>query len=138
MRKFLLFSALMAVVVPAGFARADSASAISGKIEALPSGEAIYRHICQSCHMPDGQGAIGAGAQIPALAHNPHLQAASYPATVILNGYGAMPWFSGLLNDKQVADVVNYIRTHFGNHYTDKLNPSEVALMRPHLTAEEQ
>lgn len=138
MRKLLFFSALMAAAVPAGFARADSASAISGKMEALPSGEAIYRHICQSCHMPDGQGAVGAGAQIPALAHNPRLQVATYPATVILNGYGAMPWFSGLLTDKQIADVVEYIRTHFGNHYTDKLNPSEVALMRPHLTAEEQ
>lgn len=138
MRKFLLLSALVAATAPAGFAWADSASAISGKIEALPSGEAVYRHICQSCHMAEGQGAVGAGAQIPALAHNPRLQVASYPATVILNGYGAMPWFSGLLNDKQIADVVDYIRTHFGNHYTDKLNPSEVALMRPHLTAEEQ
>lgn len=138
MRKVLLLSALVVATLPAGFARADSASAISGKMEAMPSGEAIYRHICQSCHMADGQGAVGAGAQIPALAHNPHLQVATYPATVILNGYGAMPWFSGLLTDKQIADVVDYIRTHFGNHYTDKLNPSEVALMRPHLTAEEQ
>ncbi|MGF1276508.1 c-type cytochrome [Acetobacter pasteurianus] len=138
MRKFLLVSALVSILVPSGWVRADSASAISGKMEDLPSGEAIYRHICQSCHMSDGQGAVGAGAQIPALAHNSHLQVASYPATVILNGYGAMPWFAGLLNDKQIADVVDYIRTHFGNNYKDKLNPSEVALMRPHLTAEEQ
>ncbi|KDE20566.1 alcohol dehydrogenase [Acetobacter aceti 1023] len=138
MRKFLLFAALMGVLVPVGWAHADSASAISGKMEDLPSGEAIYRHICQSCHMADGQGAVGAGAQIPALTHNPRLQVASYPATVILKGYGAMPWFAGLLNDKQIADVVDYIRTHFGNTYTDKLNPSEVALMRSHLTAEEQ
>ena len=33
-------------------------------------GEAIYRAICQGCHMPGGQGAIGAGAY-PALAANP-------------------------------------------------------------------
>lgn len=138
MRRFLFFGVLMSVVVPAGFARADSASAISGKMADLPSGEAIYRHICQSCHMADGQGAVGAGAQIPALAHNPRLQVVSYPATVILNGYGAMPWFSGLLSDRQVADVVDYIRTHFGNNYKDNINPSEVAFMRPHLTAEEQ
>jgi mono/diheme cytochrome c family protein len=26
------------------------------------TGEQIYEHICQSCHMPGGQGAVGAGA----------------------------------------------------------------------------
>jgi hypothetical protein len=29
-----------------------------------------------------------------------------------------------------VADVVNYIRTHFGNHYTDKVTAAEVKTMR--------
>lgn len=136
MLKTLLLSAAMAVLVLPACARADTAGPVSAKTVTLSSGEAVYRHICQSCHMPDGQGATGAGARIPALAHNPRLQIASYPATVILNGYGGMPWFSGMLNDQQVADVVAYIRTHFGNTYKDTLNPADVAFMRLHLTPE--
>ncbi|MGO2957753.1 MAG: c-type cytochrome [Acetobacter sp.] len=119
-------------------AKADSASAVAGKMQALPDGAAVYKHICQSCHMADGKGAEGAGAHFPALAGNPKLKAADYPAYVVLNGYGGMPWFAGLLNDKQVADVVNYIRSHFGNSYTDALKPEDITDMRPHLSVEEE
>ncbi|WP_338331923.1 cytochrome c [Acetobacter sp. LMG 32666] len=136
MRKIFLFSAALSAFVLSGVARADRAAPTSTQMVDMPSGEAVYKHICQSCHMADGQGAVGAGARIPALVHNPRLQIASYPATVILNGYGGMPWFSGMLNDRQVADVVAYIRTHFGNDYKDPLNPADVAFMRLHLTPE--
>nr|WP_298795769.1 cytochrome c [uncultured Acetobacter sp.] len=144
MRKFLLLTSL---VVTAGLVttsltpvvgHADSASAVDGKMQALPDGEAVYHHVCQSCHMPDGKGAVGAGARFPALAGNPKLQSADYPAYVVLNGHGGMPWFSGLLNDQQVVNVVNYIRTHFGNHYTDTLKLEDISGMRPQLSAEEE
>lgn len=144
MRNILFVTSLMAmtglalpVLAPVA-AHADSASAVAGKMQALPNGEAIYRHVCQSCHMPDGKGAIGAGAKFPALAGNPKLKSAQYPAYVVLNGFGGMPWFAGLLNDQQVADVVNYVRTHFGNKYTDPLKPEDVSEMRPHLSVEEE
>lgn len=144
MRKFLLVTSLFitaGLVTPGvapSAAHADSASAVAGKMQVLPDGEAIYRHVCQSCHMPDGKGAVGAGAQFPALAGNPKLKSAEYPAYVVLNGFGGMPWFAGLLNDQQVANVVNYVRTHFGNHYTDALKPEDVSEMRPHLSVEEE
>jgi len=93
-------------------------------------GESIYTHICQGCHMPGGAGAIGAGAY-PALANNPRLAAAAYPAALVLNGAGAMPSFAGGLDDEQVANVVNYIRSHFGNDYDGALTPEQVAAMRP-------
>lgn len=134
----LAASALLMPLAGNRLARADSASAVAGKVEALPDGAAVYKHICQSCHMPDGKGAVGAGARFPALAGNPKLKAADYPAYVVLNGYGGMPWFSGLLSDKQVADVVTYIRTHFGNTYTDSLKPEDIKDMRPALTVEEE
>lgn len=118
-------------------ARADSAG-FSSRIQPLNSGEDVYRHICQGCHMPDAKGAMGAGAQFPALAGNPKLQGSAYPIYVILNGYGGMPWFAGVLDDTQVANVVNYIRTHFGNHYTDAVTPADVAAQHPAVIPQEQ
>jgi mono/diheme cytochrome c family protein len=93
------------------------------------SGEEIFKGVCQGCHMPDAKGAAGAGAY-PALASNPHLQVAGYPVGVVLHGQKAMPWFSDYFSDEQVANVVNYVRTNFGNHYTDKVSPADVKAQR--------
>jgi mono/diheme cytochrome c family protein len=79
-------------------------------------GEAVYAALCAGCHMPDGEGAVGAGAY-PALAANELLAAPSYPINLVLYGQGAMPPLGGLLDDRQVADVVNYVRSHFGNDF---------------------
>ena len=79
-------------------------------------GEAVYNAVCAGCHMPMGQGAVGAGAY-PALADNALLADPSYPIYLILNGQKAMPPFGGLLDDHQIADVVNYIRSSFGNDF---------------------
>jgi mono/diheme cytochrome c family protein len=92
-------------------------------------GEAIYKGICQDCHMPNAKGAVGAG-MYPALAGNSKLEAAGYPVAVVVNGRKSMPAFGGALNDQQIADVVNYVRTHFGNSYRDKVTPGEVKAAR--------
>ena len=96
-------------------------------------GAAIYKNICQGCHMPDGAGAEGAG-RYPALAHDPNLSGRAYPVAVVVNGQRAMPAFGDLLSDRQIADVVNYIRGHFGNDYSDKVTTSEVKAVRPRRT----
>lgn len=105
-------------------------------------GEAIFRNICQGCHMPDAKGAIGAGSY-PALAGNPKLASAQYMAAVVLFGRHDMPSFvvrasdhgsffkDATLTDEQVAEVVNYVRTHFGNHFSDSLTAADVATMHP-------
>ena len=92
-------------------------------------GEAIYRNVCAGCHMPDGRGAVGAGAY-PALARNAKLEAAGYPVLLVVNGRKAMPDFGRALNDGQVAAVVNYIRSNFGNAYTDRVSPDDVKAAR--------
>ncbi len=92
-------------------------------------GEAIFQGVCQGCHMPDAKGAIGAGAY-PALAKNENLETAAYPVTVVLKGQKAMPSFGASFSDQQIADVVNYVRTHFGNKYRDKVKPEDVKLQR--------
>jgi len=92
-------------------------------------GEQLFRSICQSCHMPDAKGARGAG-QVPALAANPKLASAVYPTVIVLKGLHAMPALGPHLSDAQVADVVNYVRTHFDNHYNDVLTVEDVKKLR--------
>jgi len=84
--------------------------------------------------MPDARGAVGAGAY-PALAENKHLASANYPALVIINGQKAMPSFGDGFSDDQIAQVVNYVRSNFGNHYKDKLTAADVRALRPANTA---
>ena len=92
-------------------------------------GATLFRAICQGCHMPDAKGAVGAG-YYPALAGNQKLASATYPALVVLKGRHGMPAFGDYLSDAQVVEVVNYVRSHFGNQYPDALTPAEVAKLR--------
>jgi mono/diheme cytochrome c family protein len=89
------------------------------------SGEELFANICQGCHMPDGAGATGAGSY-PPLAVNPNLESGAYPISLVLNGRRAMPPFGDRLSDEQIAAVVNYIRTHFGNDYRDRVTARDV------------
>jgi len=93
------------------------------------SGEEIYKGICQGCHMPDAKGAVGAGAY-PALAKDANLETAGYPIGIVVKGQKAMPAFADYFSDEQIANVVNYVRTHFGNKYRDKVKPEDVKIMR--------
>ena len=104
------------------------ASTLARAQPALPDGAAIYRNICQGCHMADARGAEGAG-HYPALAGNPKLAANTYPIFVILQGRNAMPSF-GRMDDASIAAVVNHVRTHFGNDFKDAVTPDDVRKMR--------
>jgi mono/diheme cytochrome c family protein len=93
------------------------------------SGEALYANVCQACHMPDGKGATGAGTY-PSLAANKNLAAGGYPMTVVLHGLRGMPPVGFYMSDDQVAAVVNYVRTHFGNDYRDAVTAADVRTVR--------
>ena len=123
--------------------KADDASFASVNHAVGAGGAAIYSHICQGCHMPQAQGASGAG-HYPRLAGDRALLSRDYVAMRVLNGKNDMPAFGQLpdpglerfsahLSDAEVADVVNYVRSNFGNHYRDKITPEEVAAL-PHPT----
>ena len=94
-----------------------------------PSGEDLFKRVCAACHMPDAKGAEGAG-QYPALAGNPRLSSGAYPVYVVMNGMNGMPPLGEMMTDAQVADVVNYVRTHFGNDYRDAVKPADVSALR--------
>jgi mono/diheme cytochrome c family protein len=104
-------------------------------------GAAVFKHICQGCHMPDAKGAQGAG-NYPALASNLKLASAAYMSAVVMYGRRDMPAFASnkadedgwasdaTLTNEQIADVINYVRTHFGNEYHDPITANDVAAMR--------
>ena len=93
-------------------------------------GEQLFANVCQGCHMPDGKGAAGAGTY-PSLAGNKNLEAGGYPVYVVVRGQRAMPSFGAMMSDDQVAAVVNYLRTHFGNDYKDAVTAEDVKVVRP-------
>lgn len=117
--------AMAAISFPARIGLADSAGVVGANTFPAKDGKTLYATICQGCHMPDAKGAIGAGAY-PALANNKNLESAGYPIYLVLNGQKAMPGFGGFLDDDQVAAVVNYVRSNFGNSYTDKVSSDDV------------
>ncbi|MES2293719.1 MAG: cytochrome c [Pseudomonadota bacterium] len=121
---------VMAVPVFADGAQDMGAGAMNrGGPYDFQGGRAIYTNVCQGCHMPDAKGAVGAG-MYPALASNAKLETAGYPVAVVTHGQKAMPPFGALLNDQQIADVVNYVRTSYGNKYKDKVSAADVKAAR--------
>lgn len=92
-------------------------------------GKAIYDASCAGCHMADGQGAIGAAAY-PALAGNANLETPDYPIYLIINGQKAMPPVGDVMDDAQIAAVVNYIRHNLGNNFEGESTAEDVAAAR--------
>ena len=124
----LLFCSLALLALSAAPAFADTAAQRGGGF-ALQGGEAIYKGICQGCHMADARGASGAGAY-PALAGNPKLATAAYIARIVLKGRKGMPALGDNLSDSQVADVVNYVRSHFGNRFRGEIKAVDMQALR--------
>jgi mono/diheme cytochrome c family protein len=102
----------------------------SGFKFAEQSGENLFKSVCQACHMPNGEGATGAGSY-PPLAADQALSDHGYPVSVVVFGKRAMPPFGDMMTNDQVAAVVNYLRTHFDNSYLDKITAEEVQAIRP-------
>ena len=111
-------------------ARNLSAGAFGGGFRfSEQSGEALYANSCQACHMPDGRGATGAGTY-PSLAGNLALHSGGHVVSLVVNGQRGMPPVGYFMNDAQVAAVVNYVRTHFGNDYPDPVTAEDVKGIR--------
>jgi mono/diheme cytochrome c family protein len=139
LRRFGLALLAAAMATAAG---ADDNSVMSTTGLGKVGGAEVYGHICQGCHMPDAQGAAGAG-HYPKLAGDPALVSWQYVALTVLHGKNGMPAFGQQptgeimdfalvhLSDAQVADVVNYVRSNFGNHYKDRITAEQVAAL-PH------
>jgi mono/diheme cytochrome c family protein len=104
-------------------------------------GALLYMQYCKSCHVEDGR---GYGVYLPPLAGNTSVLDPD-PSSIInvtLNGSARlviqgmpdsyrMPPFRVLLNDRQIADLVNFIRTGWGNA-APPVSVEQVAEIRAH------
>jgi mono/diheme cytochrome c family protein len=117
-------------------ALADTAGILNPASFNTTDGQQVYEHVCRGCHMPEALGAVGAG-HYPALAKDRTLVSRQYMALTILMGRRNMPAFgarhaigfggpAAVLSEAQIAAVINYVRSHFGNHYKDQITAAEV------------
>ena len=93
------------------------------------SGQQLFSNVCRGCHMSDAKGAAGAGTY-PSLAGDQNLESSGYPIGVVVNGQRGMPAFGSMMSNDQIAAVVNYLRTHFGNRYQDEVTADDVKAVR--------
>lgn len=121
--------ALLALITAAAGAQTARTPEFRGAAFTMQGGEAVYRGVCQGCHMADAKGATGAGAY-PALAGNSRLASAGYVVTMVMNGHKGMPAFRDQFTDQQIADVANYVRSHFGNRFQGEVKPADVQALR--------
>ncbi|MBL7769184.1 MAG: cytochrome c [Flavipsychrobacter sp.] len=95
-------------------------------------GKALYTASCQSCHQENGEGLPGA---FPALKGSPVVMSDNLElyVDIIMNGYDARPEF-GIMSpigtnlewtEKEVAAIINYERTSWGNN-GKKVSPDEI------------
>jgi mono/diheme cytochrome c family protein len=131
------FAAMLALAMISNPAHADGESGSRPQAPLSPgfrfteaTGEELFASACQGCHMSDGKGAIGAGTY-PSLVQDSHLETGGYPLYVVVRGQRAMPPIGAMMSDAQVAAVVNYVRTHFGNQYQDAVTTDDVKRVRP-------
>lgn len=102
-------------------------------------GASVYIDNCAACHRTDGHGYTRV---FPALAGNPVLQSedatslihivlkgGTLPATHTAPSTFTMPGFAWRLSDQEVAEVVTFIRTSWGNKGSI-VKPGEVAELR--------
>ncbi|MGA2553066.1 MAG: cytochrome c [Burkholderiaceae bacterium] len=106
--------------------------------DASERGAQIYLDNCAACHRPDGRGYEGV---FPALAGNAIVQVPNplslvaivmdgntTPRTESTPAQFTMPSFAWRLSDSEIADVVSYIRTSWGNSAA----PVGIAEVKPH------
>jgi alcohol dehydrogenase (quinone), cytochrome c subunit len=110
--------------------------------DASKPGARIYLDNCAACHRPDG---VGYDLVFPRLAGNPVVQAGNPRSVVsiVLDGSQTprtartpaqftMPRFAWRLSDKDVAAVVNFVRTSWGNN-SPPVSSADVATIRESL-----
>ncbi|MFZ0870198.1 MAG: cbb3-type cytochrome c oxidase subunit II [Rhodanobacter sp.] len=130
----------------ADMAKPSAATSAPRPVAAAPAagydaakGSALFTANCAACHQASGEGLPGA---FPSLKGNDVVNAAdaTMHMQVVLNGlhgnkvggvlYGsAMPPFAGTLSDADIADIMDYERSSWGNH-GQPVTPAQVAAER--------
>jgi mono/diheme cytochrome c family protein len=108
----------------------------------IKKGEKIFNQQCSTCHQADGKGTPGV---YPPLAGSPFVEGDETRAiSIVIAGIGGpievlgnkfnnnMPELGSSLKDKQIADVLTYVRQAWG-HKEPPVAPEKVAEVRKEL-----
>ena len=120
MSKIVVLALVAAVVVAT--AAASGAKAASPRVSA---GAKVFAANCTGCHGATGMGQPGI---FPSLVANPYVSGDAkrvihtvkfgLTGKIVAKGVkydGQMPAWAGTLSDSQIADVISYVRTTWGN-----------------------
>lgn len=115
--------------------------------QVVKSAALSYEVNCSACHGLEGEGIKG---MVPAFAGNQRMQVddaanlvnamlvgARAPHTETRQTAAGMPSFAWKMNDREIADILNYMRNSWGNTAT-AVTQQEVAAMRTALGAREK
>lgn len=94
--------------------------------------QSLFNDNCSACHQTSGKGVKGA---FPALAGDPFVQGDAGPMiATVLAGRAGMPSFKDDLGDADLASLLTYVRTSWGNK-GKPLTPADIAAARAKLKA---
>jgi cbb3-type cytochrome c oxidase subunit III len=105
------------------------------------NGSKVFSTNCSSCHGAQGQGVPGS---FPPLANNPVVTGDPNKVVGILLGglhgsitvagttyNGQMPAWKGTLSNKDISDVITYIRTSLGSNKASAVSEAQVSGYKP-------
>ncbi|CAM3763631.1 cytochrome c oxidase subunit II [Polynucleobacter antarcticus] len=108
-------------------AASDDPSKVYALDEQKERGAKVYASNCAACHQPNGK---GAGA-FPALDGSKLVQGPKDAVyNILLNGKGAMPKWSGVISDGDIAAVMTYTRNGWGNKTGDVTQTQDIVTSR--------
>ncbi|MFY8208259.1 MAG: c-type cytochrome [Caulobacter sp.] len=103
------------------------ATSLAAPAVASADGKSLYMDNCSACHQVSGKGVKGA---FPPLAGAPLVQGPpKVLITTVLNGRAGMPAFKDDINDADLAAILTYARTTWGNKGS-VIKPADVAAAR--------
>ena len=141
----VVLSAAAATIPSAGAPATVSAPGAGGGGAGTSAGNSngakVFANNCATCHGATGQGVPGS---FPPLANNPVVTGDPNKVIgIVLNGLhgsitvngqtynGQMPPWKGTLSNKEIADVISYIRGSLGNNKASAVTEAQVAGYKP-------
>lgn len=77
-------------------------------------GRRVYNEQCAYCHGTDGSGELPG---MPNFQRGERLMQADQSLFMVISGgQGSMPSFQGLLDEREILDVIAYLRTFMGRY----------------------
>lgn len=104
-----------------------AATLVAPALASAATPQSQFMDNCSACHQATGKGVKGA---FPALAGSPFVQGdPKIVMTTVLNGRAGMPAFKDDLTDADLAAILTYVRSSWGNK-ASAIKPGDVAAAR--------